>query len=74
VAGRVCAISDPAVSGVLTVQCGLGWLRPGAWELRDEIDSAIMPAVLVRGDLMVDRIVLHSLPSSATSRPVNSRR
>jgi len=56
------AISDPAVTGVLTVQCGLGWLRPEVFELRDEIDSAIAGAMLVRVDLAVDRIVLHSLP------------
>lgn len=56
------AMADPAVSAVLTIQCAIDWLRPGACELRDEIDAALIAALLARDGLAVDRIVLHSLP------------
>jgi len=55
-------LGDGAVTAVLTVQCGVGWLRAEARGLCDEIDSAIMALVLAREDVAVDRIVLHSVP------------
>jgi hypothetical protein len=60
---ELAAIRDSAVSAVLMVQCSLDWLRPEAFGLRDEIDSAVMEAVRARPDLTVDRIVLHNLPT-----------
>jgi hypothetical protein len=55
-------LADPDVTAVLIVQCGLDWLRPGLGELRDEIDGTVMAALLAREDLVIHRIVLHSLP------------
>lgn len=56
-------IRDPAVTAVLTVQCDLDWLRPGAAALRDELDEALAAHALSRLDVRIDRIVLHSLPA-----------
>ena len=56
------SLSDGAVTAVLTVQCGVDWLRPPAWRIRDEIDEAIMTAARTRDDLVIDRLVLHSVP------------
>jgi hypothetical protein len=44
------------------VQCGLDWLRPAWFGLRDEIDEAVMTSLLARQDLPIDQIVLHNLP------------
>ena len=55
-------LSDCAVTAVLTVQCGVDWLRPAAWRIRDEIDETIMTAARTRDDLVIDRLVLHSVP------------
>ena len=57
------AMTDPAVTAVMTVQCGLDWLRPGSAALRDEIDEAVTELSLNRSDVRIDRIVLHSLPA-----------
>lgn len=56
------SLSDRAVTAVLTVQCAVDWLRPLSWRLRDEVDQAIMAAARVRDDLVIDRLVLHSVP------------
>lgn len=56
------SLTDRAVTAVLTVQCALDWLRPTAWQARDEIDEAIMTAARARDDLVIDRLVLHSVP------------
>ena len=56
------SLADPNVTAVLIVQCGLDWLRPGLGGLRDEIDGAVMAALLARENLVIHRIVLHSLP------------
>jgi hypothetical protein len=63
------AMLDPSVTAVLTVQCGLGWLRPEAAPLRDEIDEAITALALSRPLARTDRIVLHNLPSIGGLRP-----
>jgi hypothetical protein len=63
------AMLDPAVTAVLTVQCGLDWLRPEAGPLRDEIDEAITALALSRPLARTDRIVLHNLPSIGDLRP-----
>jgi hypothetical protein len=55
-------MTDASLTAALIVQCGLDWLRPGLAGLRDEIDEAVMAALLVRENLIIDRIVLHSLP------------
>jgi hypothetical protein len=57
------AIADPAVTAILTVQCGLDWLRPPAALLRDEIDEALTALAIARPSTRTDRIVLHSLPA-----------
>jgi hypothetical protein len=62
-------LSDPAVTAALIVQCGLDWLRPGLGGLRDEIDDAVMTASLAREDLVIDRLVLHSLPLAEDLAP-----
>jgi hypothetical protein len=59
---RLAERAGPAVTGVIAVQCAMEWLRPEARELRDEIDTALLSVLLARDDLVVDRIVLHSLP------------
>jgi len=56
------SLSDRAVTAVLTVQCGVDWLRPPAWRTRDEVDEAIMASARARDDLVIDRLVLHSVP------------
>ena len=63
------AMRDPAVTAVLTVQCGLDWLRPTSAALRDEIDEAVTALALTRGNVRIDRIVLHSLPAVADMPP-----
>jgi hypothetical protein len=62
-------LGDGAVSGVLIVQCGLDWLRPGLAGLRDEIDEAVMAALLARDDLVVDRLVPRNLPVLGEAMP-----
>jgi|HubBroStandDraft_3_1064219.scaffolds.fasta_scaffold239506_1 hypothetical protein len=57
------AMADPGVTAVLTVQCGLDWLRPGTAPLRDEIDEAITALAIARPGVRADRIVVHSLPA-----------
>jgi hypothetical protein len=57
------AMRDPAITAVLTVQCGLDWLRPASAQLRDEIDEAITALAIARPGTQADRIVLHSLPA-----------
>lgn len=56
------SLSDHAVTALLTVQCGVEWLRPAAWSIRDEVDEAVMTAARTRDDLIIDRLVLHSVP------------
>jgi hypothetical protein len=56
------ALSDRAVTAVLTVQCATDWLRPPAYRIRDEVDEAIMAAARTRENLVIDRLVLHSVP------------
>ena len=63
------AMTDPAVTAVMTVQCGLDWLRPGSAALRDEIDEAVTELSLNRSDVRIDRIVLHSLPAVTDIAP-----
>ncbi len=63
------AMRDPAVTAVLTVQCGLDWLRPSSAALRDEIDEAVTALALTHGSVRIDRIVLHSLPAVADMPP-----
>jgi hypothetical protein len=55
-------LADDAVTALVTVQCGMDWLRPGAFAVRDEIDEAVMAAARARAGLRIDRIVLHNLP------------
>lgn len=57
------SLSDHAITAVLTVQCGLDWLRPPAWRVRDEVDEAIITAARTRDDLLIDRLVLHNVPA-----------
>jgi hypothetical protein len=56
------SLSDYAVTAVLSVQCGVDWLRSASWRIRDEIDEAVMTAARNRDDLAIDRLVLHSVP------------
>lgn len=56
------SLGDRAAAAVLTVQCAMDWLRPPAWRVRDEIDEAIMTAARSRDDLVINRLVLHSVP------------
>jgi hypothetical protein len=56
-------IHEPQVTAVLAVQCDLGWLRPAAAGLRDEIDEALAALAMSRDRVRIDRIVLHSLPA-----------
>jgi hypothetical protein len=63
------ALPSRQVTAVLTVQCGLGWLRPAAAALRDEIDEAIATLALSRRHVQIDRIVLHSLPAIGDVTP-----
>jgi len=56
------SLADPRVTSALIVQCGLDWLRPPQYGLRDDIDEAVMGSLLARDSLSVDRLVLHSLP------------
>ena len=56
------SLSDRAVTAVLTVQCGVDWLRSAAWRIRDEVDEAVLTAARTRDDLVIDRLVLHSVP------------
>ena len=62
-------LADPGVTAVLIVQCGLDWLRPELGGLRDEIDGAVMAALLTREDLVIHRIVLHSRPVREDPEP-----
>ncbi len=62
-------MADRGVTAVLIVQCGLDWLRPGLRGLRNEIDDAVMAALLTREDLIIDRIVLHSVPAAEDLPP-----
>ena len=62
-------LADPGVTAVLIVQCGLDWLRPELGGLRDEIDGTVMAALLAREDLVIHRIVLHSLPLAEDLAP-----
>lgn len=63
------SLADPGVTAALIVQCGLDWLRPPLYGLRDEIDDAVMNSLLAREKLSVDRIVLHSLPMAEDLKP-----
>lgn len=57
----------PSVQAVVTVQCGIEWLRPEALALRNTVDEALLTAQIRRGtSLKVDRIVLHNLPISVS--------
>jgi hypothetical protein len=56
------SLSDRAVTAVLTVQCAVDWLRSAAWRIRDEVDEAVLTAARTRDDLVIDRLVLHSVP------------
>ena len=62
-------MTDPAVTAVMTVQCGLDWLRPGSAALRDAIDETVTELALNHGDVRIDRIVLHSLPAVTDMSP-----
>lgn len=62
-------LADPGVSAALIVQCGLDWLRPAWFGLRDEIDEAVMTSLLARQDLAIDRILLHNLPAADDLAP-----
>ena len=53
---RLTAMHDPAVTAVLAVQCGPGWLRPGWRVLRDEIDEAVTTLSLIHREVRIDRI------------------
>jgi hypothetical protein len=66
------ALGGPTVSAVLTVQCATDWLRPAARGLRDEIDTALMAALLARGGLLADRVLLHN-PPVAPGRPAGEQ-
>jgi hypothetical protein len=57
------AIGDRRVTAVLAVQCDLGWLRPAAAVLRDEIDEALAALAMGRRRVRIDRILLHNLPA-----------
>ena len=57
------AIHDRQVTAVLAVQCDLGWLRPAAAVLRDEIDEALAALAMGRRRVRIDRILLHALPA-----------
>lgn len=65
----VAGLRDPAVTAVLTVQCGLDWLRTPAAVLRDEIDEALAALALARLDVRIDRLVLHNLRAIADVPP-----
>ena len=56
-------LRDRQVTEVLTVQCGLDWLRPAAAGLRDDIDEALASLATSRRHIRIDRVVLHSLPA-----------
>jgi hypothetical protein len=56
-------VSDPALTAVLIVQCGLDWLRPVSAALRDETDQAVTTLELTRPDMPIDRIILHNMPA-----------
>jgi hypothetical protein len=59
----VATLHDPQLTAVLSVQCDLGWLRPAAAVLRDEIDEALAALAMGRRHVRIDRILLHSLPA-----------
>jgi hypothetical protein len=56
-------LHDPQLTAVLAVQCDLGWLRPAAAVLRDEIDEALAALAMGRRRVRIDRIMLHNLPA-----------
>jgi hypothetical protein len=62
-------LADHAVTAMVTVQCGMDWLRPGARTLRDEVDEAVMAAARTRPGLRIDRVVLHNLPVTDSVPP-----
>lgn len=57
------AIHDWQVTAVLAVQCDLGWLRPAAAALRDEIDETLAALAMGRRGVRIDRILLHNPPA-----------
>jgi hypothetical protein len=63
------SLADPSVTAALIVQCGLDWLRPPLYGLRDEIDDAVMNSLLARENLSVERVVLRSLPVAEDLEP-----
>jgi hypothetical protein len=65
----VATLHDPQLTAVLTVQCGLGWLRPAAAVLRDEIDEAFAALAMGPRHVRIDRILLHSLPAIGDAPP-----
>ncbi|RPE43584.1 hypothetical protein EDD90_6791 [Streptomyces sp. Ag109_O5-1] len=74
---RLAALQSSEVSAAVIVQCDLMWLQPGLVGLRNEIDRAVMNALLRRGaGLTVDRVILHNLPvdSGAAARPASADR
>ncbi len=62
-------IHEPQVTEVMAVQCDLGWLRPTAAVLRDEIDEALAELAMSRQRVRIDRILLHSLPAISDVPP-----
>jgi hypothetical protein len=65
----VATLHDPQLTAVLAVQCALGWLRPAAAVLRDEIDEALAALAMGRRHVRIDRILLHSLPAIGDVAP-----
>jgi len=63
------ALEGQDVTAVLTVQCGLDWLRPTHLELRDQIDEALVTLAMTRSGVRIDRIMLHNLPAAGHEQP-----
>lgn len=55
-------LREPAVTAALIIRCDPAWCTPLLTGLRDEVDEAISLALLARGGLQVDMIILHNLP------------
>ncbi|MFF7331553.1 hypothetical protein [Streptomyces sp. NPDC008150] len=64
---RMALLDSPLVTAAVVVQCGLGWLAPDNFGLRNEIDRRLASVQWRRGaSLTVTRVVLHNLPASPT--------
>jgi hypothetical protein len=63
------AVHERQVTAIMAVQCDLGWLRPAAAILRDEIDEALTELAMGPRRVRIDRILLHSLPAISDVPP-----